>query len=313
MLTTYTLRDKKIIETMDGEAKIFVYLNPTDDEKKRLLTEFMLDEHTLNSALDPDEPARFEIEPSHAAVIFKRPKNYSGKDRFLFKVNSMGLFLFQEKLIIVSTEEVPVFIGKTFASVDGVHELALKVLWASIHHYLEHLKIINQITDEIERLISIAMENKYLLNLFSLEKSLVYYLSAINANGYVLEKLRAAAPKINFSVTATEFMDDLVIENTQCYRQAEIYSNILASLMDARVSIVSNNLNILMKTLNLVTIVIMVPTLVVSFFSMNVTLPFESHPMAFVIVLVLSGLSVAAVMVWWKNLSAKLRKGERGA
>ena len=92
----------------------------------------------------------------------------------------------------------------------------------------------------------------------------------------------------------------MLIENRQCYEQAEIYSNILASMMDARVSIVSNNLNWLMKTLNIITIAIMLPTLVVSLFSMNVKFPGQEHPYAFWGILMLAVVSVFAVrMVWW--------------
>ena len=91
--------------------------------------------------------------------------------------------------------------------------------------------------------------------------------------------MKLSAAKIGFSAENIEFIDDLVIENSQCYEQAEIYSNILASMMDARASIVSNNLNWLMKTLTIITIAIMLPTLVVSIFSMNVTFPGREHPL----------------------------------
>jgi magnesium transporter len=93
----------------------------------------------------------------------------------------------------------------------------------------------------------------------------------------------------------------MMIENNQCYRQAEIYSNILASLMDARASIVGNNLNVLMKTLNIITIAIMVPTFVVSAFSMNVTIPLQQHNYAFWIIIGMAGLSVATVTYIWKH------------
>ena len=129
---------------------------------------------------------------------------------------------------------------------------------------MEHLKIINQIADDVEQKINKAMENKYLINLFTLQKSLVYYQNAVNSNGALIEKLRHNAAKFGFTQEEMELLDDIIIENNQCYRQAEVYSNILASLMDARASIVSNNLNVLMKTLNIITIAIMVPTFVVS-------------------------------------------------
>jgi magnesium transporter len=173
----------------------------------------------------------------------------------------------------------------------------------SIFHFLEHLKIINTISTELEQKINQAMENRQLINLFGLEKSLVYYVASINSNGTVIDKLKLNSGKIGFSPEEGEFLDDIIIENSQCNKQAEIYSNILAGLMDARVSIVSNNLNVLIKTLNIITLAIMVPTLVVSIFSMNVKLPIsETHPMAFWAIM---GIAVAALAFfmyfWWRK------------
>jgi magnesium transporter len=156
------------------------------------------------------------------------------------------------------------------------------------------------ISDEIERKISTAMENKYLLNQFTLGKSLVYYQNAINSNGALLDKIKLNSNKINLSLEGIELLDDILIENFQCYKQAEIYSNILASLMDAKASIISNNLNVLMKTLNIITVMIMVPTFVVSAFSMNVTIPLQQHPYAFIIIMSLALISVASFLIFWK-------------
>lgn len=306
MLKSFQISSKKIIESTDVDAPILIFISPDETERRELISRFRVDEHTLASAIDPDEPPRLEFEPDHIALIFKRPKNYSAQDRFLFKVGSVGMFLYKERLIIILSEDVPIFSGKIFGSIENLEELFLKVLSASIHHYLEHLKVINQISDDIEKKISVSMENRYLLNLFGLEKSLVYYLSAINSNGFVLERLKAASAKTGFSTTSLEFLDDLIIENTQCCRQSEIYSNILASLMDARVSIVSNNLNILMKSLNLIMIFLMVPTLVVSLFSMNVRIPLSEHPNAFLIIIMLSALSVTGIVFWWRWLSRRV-------
>jgi magnesium transporter len=141
------------------------------------------------------------------------------------------------------------------------------------------------------------------LNLFSLEKSLVYYLNAINSNAKLIERLKLSAAKIGFTAENVEFIDDLIIENSQCYEQAAIYSNILASLMDARVSIVSNNLNWLMKTLTIITIAIMLPTFIVSLFSMNVAFPGQDRPWMFWFILGLATLSIGLIRViwWWKK------------
>ena len=301
MLKRYSIIENKIVETASEQSPIYVFISPDEKEKRFLVDEFKLDEHTLNSASDPDELSRLEFEPSHTAIIFKRPQNYSGAQQFFFKVSSTGLFLFSDKLIIVIDEDLPLFEGKQLSKVTSLQQLTLKLIYRSIFHFLEHLKIINVISDELEKKINAAMENSYLINLFSLEKSLVYYLNSISSNGVLFVKLKNSTAKIGFTTEETEFLDDMLIENSQCLRQADIYSNILASLMDARASIVGNNLNVLMKTLNIITIGIMVPTFVVSAFSMNVRIPLSAHPFAFWIIMSFASVSVAALTFVWKR------------
>jgi len=184
----------------------------------------------------------------------------------------------------------------------------LRLIYRSIFHFLEHLKAINMVSADLEQRIHAAMENRYLLNLFTLEKSLVFYLSSINSNEMLIEKLRLNAAKIGFSPESIELLDDIHVENNQCRRQAEIYSNILASLMDARASIVGNNLNMLMKTLNIITISIMVPTLVVSVFSMNVDIPFDNKtgsPFGFWIIMAMALGSMFLFVKTWTYLSER--------
>lgn len=301
MLKRYSIESNKIVETDSGQHQLLVYINPDENEKHYLINEHTIDEHTLNSAVDPDELSRLEFEPNHVALIYKRPKNYSGKDGLVFKVSSAGLFLFKDKLIVILPEDIPLFDGKPFVKVSSINEVMIKLIYRSIFHFLEHLRIINMISDELEKKINTSMENSYLINLFTLEKSLVYYLNSINSNGVLIDKLKLAGNKMGLSTDEFDFLDDMNIENNQCYRQAEIYSNILASLMDARASIVGNNLNVLMKTLNIITIAIMVPTFVVSAFSMNVTIPLQQHNFAFWIIMGLAGSSVAVVTYIWKR------------
>jgi magnesium transporter len=287
--------------TPSGETgNVLLYVNPDEQERRSLVETFKLDEHTLASAMDPDELARLEFEPDHVAMILKRPRNYSSFDTFEFGVVSIGLFLFADRLIIVSSEDGSLFEGKRFLKVFSLQELALKLIDGSIAHFVGHLKVINTISDALEDQINTSMQNKYLLNLFSLEKSLVYYLTAINTNGRLIERLKNSAAKLNLTAENVESIDDMMIENVQCHEQAEIYSNILASMMDARVSIVSNNLNWLMKTLTIITIAIQLPTLVVSIFSVNVEFPGKSHPMAFWGILALALASVALVRAVWR-------------
>ena len=305
MVKRYQLVDNKVVEAAEGQrGQIIVYINPDEAEKKHLLEDYKLDEHTLNSTLDPDEISRLEFEPDHVVMIFKRPKNYSSKDHFLFKVASMGVFLFKDRLIVLLTDDIQLFTGKLFTRVTSLLDVALRLIGRTIYHFMEHLKVINMITDSLEQKINAAMENKYLLNLFTLEKSLVYYLAAINSNSMLIEKIKNCAVKLGMTPENLELLDDVTIESKQCARQADIYSSILASLMDARASIVSNNINVLMKTLNIITIGIMMPTLVVSIFSMNVEIPLnERSPLYFWIIMGLAMTSVFIFLFLWKRKS----------
>ncbi len=300
MLKRFQFTDGKIESGNQIDCPIWIYINPDEQEKKMLTTELKLDEHTLNSSIDPDELSRLEFEPDHLALIFKRPKIYSAEERFYFRVNSIGIFLFSNRIIIVTSEDFPMFDDKKSIKTKSLKEVMLMLLYRSIYHYLEHLKIINLISDELEERIYESMENRYLLNLFTLEKSMVYYLNAINANSMMLQKLKNNSTKIGFTREEEEFLEDIIIENTQCYKQAEIYSNIISGMMDARASLVSNNLNVLMKTLNIITICIMVPTFVVSAFSMNVRIPLVKHPMAFWIIMGMALISMAGFLGFWR-------------
>jgi len=302
MLNRYKILDKRIVLNGGEDASILVFINPDEAEKRMLVDQFMIDEHTLNSALDPDELSRLEYEPNHIAFIFKRPHSITAKENILFKVTSTGVFLFKDQIIIVASEDIPIFEGKIFNRVNSNQDILLKLILRAIYHFLEHLKAINMVTDEFQEKINTSLENKYLIDLFSLAKSLVYYLNAINSNGVLLEKLKINTVKIGFSQEECELLDDIIIENTQCVKQAEIQSNVLASLMDARASIVSNNLNVLMKTLTIITIGIMVPTLIVSIFSMNVDLPLpRNHPSSFWIIIGMALVSVVAFFFFWKR------------
>ncbi|MBI5511496.1 MAG: magnesium transporter CorA family protein [Deltaproteobacteria bacterium] len=297
----YNVIERRLAEVQEDPAAISVYINPDDNERRHLVENLKLDEHTLLSTLDPDELSRLEFEPEHVAFIFKRPRSYSQEDHLTFRVSSAGAFLFKDRLVVVLPEDVPVFDSSQLLKMQTPVSLLLRLILRLIVHFREHLKIISLIADELQDRLQTAMENRYLLNMFTLEKSLVYYLNAIQSNSAVLEKIKLSAAKIGFTAEEIELLDDTAIENNQCYRQAEIYSNIVASLMDARASIVSNNLNVLMKTLNLITIGIMVPTLVVSAFSMNVAIPMQEHPYAFWIIMGFATLSVGVVTLVWRR------------
>jgi magnesium transporter len=302
MLQRLYMTDGKVTDSGQGEAPVWVYTAPDEAERKYLIEQLKIDEHTLNSALDPDEMSRLEFEPEHAAMIFKRPKHYTAEDNFLFRVVATGVFLFSNRVVIVRADDAALFEGRPFIKIQTVQDVFLKLIYRAIAHFVEHLRAINMISGELEHQINASVENKHLLNMFTLEKSLVYYLSAINSNAGLIEKLRNNASKLGLTQENVEFLDDILIENSQCRGQTEIYSQVLSGLMDARASIISNNLNVRIKALTIITIGIMLPTFIVSLFSMNVPIPMEEHPFAFWIIVGITAVAVAALALLWRKL-----------
>jgi len=302
MRKKYVLQSGQVIpETGAADAPIEVFCNPTEAEKRYLVDTLKIDEHTLSSALDPDELSRVEFEPTHRVIIFNRPKAYAPTKRRTLGIGSVGLFLYGERLVIVMSDEDDIFSGMG-NKVTGFNGLALRVLYRSVHHFTDHLRIINKMGDEIQDKLASSLENKYLLKMFELQRSMVYYQSSINANQALIEKLKLNAAKFAFTTEELETLDDISIENTQCGKQAEINANIFAGLMDARASIVNNNISLFMKMLNFITIGIMVPTFVVSAFSMNVPIPLAGHAHAFWIVMGLAGISVACLVAYLRYM-----------
>jgi magnesium transporter len=181
MLKTYRVHEGRFCEASNAECSVELYLNPDEAEKRHLVDDLKLDDHTLASALDPDEPSRMEFEPEHLAIIVNRPRNYSAADQYVFKVSSMGLFLFRDRLVIVAQEDLQPLEGKHFHRIVTVQDLMLRLLYRTTQHYLEHLRIITGIADALEEKLMRAMENRHLINLFSLEKGMVYYHNAVHS------------------------------------------------------------------------------------------------------------------------------------
>ncbi|MCJ7812638.1 magnesium transporter CorA family protein [bacterium] len=271
MVKRFELLNNLLVESKSAESSIIVCVNPDTSEKNTLISDFSIDEHTLLSALDPDEVPRIEIDVDSLCLIWKRPMNYSGQYNFYFNVTSSGLFLFKNRLAVVLTEDVsiaPTGARKVYR-LDSVLNVLLAFLYETIHHYIEHLKVIKMLSRELQEEINTSMENKHLIKMFNLSESLVYYANAINGNNTVLTRLRIYAEKANFGLQILDLLDDLIIENNQCFKQAEIYSTVFSGLMDARGTLVNNNMNVLLKNLTVINVVFLPLTLIASIGGMS--------------------------------------------
>jgi magnesium transporter len=270
MIMRMELVDGAMVPSEREDARIYVYASPDAGERADLRERFGMDEHTVSSVLDPDEVSRLEAAPDHLLMIWKQPTNYSGKGQFLFNVASIGMLLRDERLAIVISGHVPPSLGtRPMVSLRRPLDVMLGVLLVTIQHYLEHLKVIKLIARDLQQKINSSMENKHLIQMFNLSESLIYYLNAINSNGVVLTRLHTYAERNGFASPDLEFIDDLIIENNQCYKQAEIYSTVLSGLMDARGSLVNNNMSVLLKNLTLINVVFLPLNLLASIGGMS--------------------------------------------
>jgi magnesium transporter len=195
-----------------------------------------------------------EFAPDRVSLIWKTPKSVLYDQRLRLDVSSVGLFLLKDRLIVISNDDAPSFSDREYQGAESSADVLLRYLLHTVRHYLSHLKVIKQLTVELESKISASMENQYLLQMFALGESLIYYLNAIEANGAVLTKLRTGE-RLGLSKQQAEFLDDLSLDNAQCARQAQIYCTVLSGLMDVRGTIINNNISVLLKNLTLINII----------------------------------------------------------
>jgi len=269
MLQKYDIINNQLNATDKDDANILIYSNPTAEERQHLISILPIDQHSLSSALDPDEISRLELKPSLTFMIWKHPENYSYREEIRFNVSSIGIVLKPNQLVVIMAGNLSLFNEQQTYQFRNLPDVLLNILSQTTRHYLEHLKVIKQISREIQKKINTALENEYLIQMFTLGESLTYYLNAISSNIAVLNKLNNNIEKIGLSAEQKELLDDILIENNQCYKQAEIYSNTLSELMDARGTLVNNNMNVILKNLTMINVIFLPLNLIASIGGMS--------------------------------------------
>lgn len=269
--------------------------SPTADEIKALLDEFGLPEDFITDLQDADENSRVEYDEGALLVIMRVPLYYKHRSASLsFTTAPLGVIAVQDKLITVSffdNEVLSVFLDckhKPFRITQ--QSFLLRIALRTSLYFLRFLKEINRRTNKIESELSQSLRNQELFRLLRLEKSLVYFSTSLKSNEIILERLQRSR-WLNQDPEAEDLVEDVIIDNMQAIEMANIHSSILSGMMDAFASIISNNLNVVMKFLASMTIILAVPTLIASVYGMNVDLPFQRSPAAFAIVM---GISVLA-------------------
>jgi magnesium transporter len=269
MIHAYRIESAQLMEISPELADILIISKPTDTEKEVLGKEFALDPLDVEAIFDPDEVPRIESSRDSTLLIWKCPDDISRGDTIQFGVSSLGIAIRQNKAAVIVPRNSLVMTGRDFKYVNSLWECILHTLMYTVHRYQGHLKAIKLMSQELQAKIVTSMENKYLLQMFALGESLVYYHNALESNFVVLSKLRAGSDKLKLTVAEIDLLDDIIIENQQASKQASIYSTVLSGLMDARGTIINNNMNVLLKNLTLINVVFLPLNLIASIGGMS--------------------------------------------
>lgn len=305
MLTIYKTTADGLIQTSAFEEGCWVNLtDPTKDELERITTKLNVPLDFLTDPLDIEERARVEIDEQVALVVLRIPWFEGENAEIPFTTLPIGIIFTETVFITVCQKETDViadFINKNVKkfSTEQKNRFMLQLFLKVSLLYLRDLKEINKKTNTTETELHQAMRNKELITLLNIEKSLVFFTTSLRSNELMMERLQ----KLNyfhFSEADTDLIEDVSIEYKQAIEMANVYSNILSGMMDAFASVISNNLNVILKFLTSITIILMIPTLVASIYGMNVELPFQHSPFAFGITMVLSvAFSLVGVLIFW--------------
>lgn len=293
MIRIFKTEDGAMHEKEEMQPGCWIALtNPTASEIIDIADTYQIDPDHLRAPLDEEERSRIEVEDEYTLILVDIPsiEERNGKDWFV--TIPLAIITTKDVLITVCLEETPVLTSFMDGRVRDFHtfmktRFILQILYKNATQFLQYLRIIDKKSEVIERELHQSQKNEELIELLELEKSLVYFTTSLRSNEVVLEKL-LRIEKIKKYPEDTDLLEDVIVENKQAIEMANIYSGILSGTMDAFASVISNNLNIVMKFLATVTIVLSIPTMIASFYGMNVNshgMPFADSPYGFAIVL----------------------------
>jgi magnesium transporter len=311
MIDIYRTIDNNLVKTQAIEDGCWINLVNPDDSEVALVCEALdIDHDMLKSALDEEERARIETELGKTLIIVDTPVIEKESKLNVYSTIPVGIILLKQCIVTVCLRNDTLltdFVANKvkFFLTNFKTRFILQILNRNSIRYLQYLRHIDKITYRIEQDLHRSMKNKELFQMLKLEKSLVYFSTALKSNQIVLEKLLKFEHLKSYP-DDTELLEDTIIENKQAIEMASIYGSILNGTMQAFASIISNNLNMMMKFLSSITIIMAIPTIISSFFGMNVTLPLNAQhaPNSFVFIVILSMLlcSIVAFILFKKRI-----------
>lgn len=320
MLNIYKTIGKNIEEINSFEEKgIWISLtDPSEQEICEVCAKTGIEIDFLKAALDEEERPRIEAEEGQVLILIDIPYVKDKDSPVVHNTIPLGIVITEDSIVTVCLRNTVLIDDfrsrKTFLPYTQKRtRLVLQLLFNNARLYLSYLKQIDKLTTEIESELHKSMKNEELVRLLNLQKSLVFFTTSLRSNEIVLEKLfRTYLRKVHdeeSQITVQilkmyeedeDLLEDVITENKQAMEMGEIYTNILTGMMDAFASVISNNLNIVMKFLTSITIIMAIPTIIASFYGMNVHLPYQNSPygfwgvVSFTALCVLSGVFILA-------------------
>ena len=296
-------------ETTKYEKGNWIHMvSPSDEEIKIVCENINIQEDFIRYALDPEEKARIDVEDDDNTILFiiDTPIMEIESGAKVYSTMPIGvIFVRDDYIITVSYSKNPILEEFTKRRIKTVvtykkSRMLLQLFYSNSEMFLNMLKKLNKETEIAENVLKNSMKNKELLKLLSLEKGLVYFTTSLKSNEVVMEKTMRGN-LIKLYDEDEDILEDAIIENKQAIEMAKIYRDILTGTMDAYASIISNNLNGVMKYLTSITIILAIPTMIASYWGMNVPVPMQESPIGFIMIVLISVLIGMIALIWLKR------------
>ena len=283
-------------------------VSPSDEEIKTVCENIGIKENFIRYALDSEEKARIDDEDDDNTILFiiDTPIIEIESGTKVYSTMPIGIiFVRDDYIITVSLNKNPIIEDLVEKKIKYIvtykkSRMLLQIFYSNSEMFLSLLKKLNKETEIAENVLKNSMKNKELLKLLSIEKGLVYFTTSLKSNEVVMEKTMRGN-LIKLYDEDEDILEDAIIENKQAIEMARIYRDILTGTMDAYASIISNNLNGVMKYLTSITIIIAIPTMIASYWGMNVPVPLQENPFGFVLIVVFSILIGVIASLWLKK------------
>ena len=277
---------------------------PTEEDQRELEERFNIPDYFISDISDTDERARYEYDDGWMLIILRIPYVKEVRSRTPYTTVPLGIIHKRDITITVCYYETNMMIDfvsfqqKRGEGFTDFVDMTFRLFLSSAVWYLKRLKQINMLIEKAKRNLDQEVNNESLIGLSRLQDSLTYFVTSIRGNETLLSKLKF---KLQIDELDADLIEDVNIEMTQARETANIYSNILESTMDTYQSIINNNMNTIMRTLTSVTIILMLPTLVASFFGMNLVNGMEQNPVGFIVAIVISVLISVASWFFFRH------------